>query len=304
MLQKRIYFVLQQLEETGRLGSYPVGVTVDSDSLVAFFEVLAENFSSNEALLALIDNIAGGNMRMALEFVTSFIGSGHIDTGKILEIKRQTGRYTIPIHEFLRSLLLGDSVYYDPEASPISNLFHITQPDGREHFLVALLLTHIQAEGEKLGQEGYVATDDVFRFAQGLGYTEEQVSAGLGYAVHKRLVDGAPRYSGERARIHYRITTVGAYSVRILVAYFAYVDAVLVDTPIVDGSYRKLLDDVHSLPDRVRRAEYFRVYLDRQWSLMYDERLPWRWPDTSERLSEDIRRVGRRADPETWGWSR
>jgi hypothetical protein len=302
MLQRRVDFALGQLRNTGRLGSFPIGVTLDSDSLVAFLEVLSENFRSNEELLALIDNLAGGNMRLALQFVTEFIGSGHIETSKILRIFEDGGHYKISVHEFLRALLFGDGVYYDPQASPIANLFRVSQPDGREHFLLPLLLSQAQSLGERVGEEGYVTAEELFDFAQRLGFDVDQVTTSLDHAVVKRLLDAAPRHSGDGPRLHYRITTVGAYTVRVLLAYFAYVDAVLIDTPVVDEQYRKLIQDVHSLADRVSRSEYFRLYLDRQWARVTEEGLPWDWSDTSEQLAEDIRKVGRRADPETWGW--
>ena len=301
MLQKRIDFAISQLKETRRLGSFPTGVTVDSESLTAFLEMLATNFRSNRDLLALIDNIAGGNMRLALRFVTEFIGSGHIDTTKILDIYNLRHSYTIPLHEFLRALLFGDGVHYDPEASPIANLFTITQADGREHFLLPLLLSQVQTLGERVGEDGYVTADDLYSFAQHLGFNVDQIVASLEHAVVKRLLDVAPRYSGNRPRLHYRITTVGAYTTRILLAYFSYVDAVIVDIPIVDEQYRRLITDVHMLPDRLTRSEYFRLYLDRQWTKIADTTLPWYWSETSKRLSEDIRQVGRRTDPSTWG---
>jgi hypothetical protein len=302
MLMRRVDFALSQLRESGRLGSFPSGVTVDSESLVAFLEILAENFRSNEELLALIDNLADGNMRLALGFVTEFIGSGHIDTMKMIRIFRDSSRYTIPLHEFLRAILYGDGVYYDPQASPIANLFRISQPDGREHFLLPLLLSHAQSLGERRGDEGYILAESLYDFAQHLGFDVAQVTASLDYAVEKRLLDTAPRHSKDGPRLHYRITTVGAYTTRVLLAYFAYVDAVLVDTPIVDDQYRSMISDVHTLPERVSRSEYFRLYLDRQWSKINDTGLPWRWSETSERLAADIHAVGRRADPETWGW--
>ncbi|TDC62409.1 hypothetical protein E1200_25825 [Actinomadura sp. GC306] len=302
MLQRRVDFALAQLRETGRFGSLPAGVTLDSENLKVFLDLLADNFRTNEELLALIDNLAGGNMRLALHFVTEFIGSGHIDTAKMLRAFQESGRYKIPLHEFLRALLFDDGVYYDPEASPIANLFQITQPDGREHFLLPLLLSHTQILGERIGEEGYVSAEALFDFAQELGFSVDQITASLDHAVIKRLLDAAPRHSNDSPRLHYRITTVGAYTTRVLLAYFAYVDAILMDTPIVDSQYRSLIQDVHHLADRVGRSEYFRLYLDRQWLKVADSGLPWSWSETSERLSEDIYRVGRRADPETWGW--
>ncbi|WP_430786715.1 hypothetical protein [Actinoplanes sp. G11-F43] len=152
MLQRRVDFALHQLRETGRLGSFPAGVTVDSKSLIDFLEVLAENFQNNEKLLELIDNIAGGNMRLALRFVVDFLGSGHVNTAKILANHRERGRYVFSVHEFLRALMFGDSPYYDAESSPIANLLRITRPDGREHFLLPILLA--QAQAQALGERG------------------------------------------------------------------------------------------------------------------------------------------------------
>lgn len=303
MLQRRVDFALRQLRETRRLGSFPVGVTVDSESLQLFLEMLADNFRTNANLLTLIDNLAGGNMRLALSFVAEFIGSGHIDTTKMLDISRAGQRYIIPLHEFLRALLFGDGVYYDSQSSPIANLFRITQPDGREHFLLPLLLSEVQTRGDRVGKEGYVSVDELFTFAQGLGFNADQIEASLRHAVVKRLVDVVPRYSAdEQPRVHYRITTVGAYTTRVLLNYFAYIDAVLIDTPIIDEQYRNLIQDVHSLADRVARGEYFRLYLDRQWDKVDGDGLPWKWSDTSRRLSRDIRQIGRRADPATWDY--
>lgn len=240
-------------------------------------------------------------MRLALRFVTDFIGSGHIDTSKILDIYQSSHHYTIPLHEFLRALLFGAGVYYDPDASPIANLFHITYPDGREHFLLPLLLSQVQTLGERIGEDGYVTADDLYLFAQRLGFNVDQIEAALEHAVVKRLLDVIPRYSGDVPRLHYRITTVGAYTTRILLAYFAYIDAVVIDTAIVDDQYRNLIEDVHTVSDRLARAEYFRLYLDRQWTKIAGNGLPWHWSDTSKRLAEDLHKIGSRIDPATWG---
>jgi hypothetical protein len=201
-------------------------------------------------------------------------------------------------------LLFQDGVYYDPNASPIANLFQVSQPDGREHFLLPILLSQVQHTGERVGEDGYVPASEIYQFAQALGYNEDQIAAALSHGAFRRLLDGLPRYAGGQERLHYRITTVGAYTVRVLLAYFAYVDAILIDTAIIDDQYRQLLQDVHSLPERLSRAEYFRIYLDRQWQKVNGEGLPWRWPPTSDQLANDIRSIGRRTEPETWGWTR
>jgi hypothetical protein len=104
---------------------------------------------------------------------------------------------------------------------------------------------------------------------------------------------------------YFRVTTVGAYTARVLVTLFAYLDAVVVDTPIVDDTYRRIIKDVRSISDRVARAEYFRAYLDKQWlPLSRFKDMAFDWQPVSDQLREDTQRVGRRVDPSTYGWSR
>ena len=156
--------------------------------------------------------------------------------------------------------------------------------------------------GERSTGEGHVAASELFDFAQRLGFEPSQIGAALEYATDKRLLDAAPRNSGTSESLYFRITTVGAYTTRVLLAYFAYMDAVVVDTPIIDQVYRNIIHDAHPLPDRLNRAEFFRVYLDNQWAKMVSDDLPWLWSETSSKLREDIRKIGRIADPGTWSW--
>ena len=159
--------------------------------------------------------MAGGNVRQALGFLNTFVGSGHVDTRKILEIQRETGSYDVPLHEFVRAILYGDYRYYDPSASPIANVFEISQPDSREHFLLPLLLAHIERTGGVGQEEGFVAVEHIVAFAQGLGYTPRQVRFALRHATNRRLLQASPRVA-EDLRQRYRITTVGAYTYKKL----------------------------------------------------------------------------------------
>ncbi|WP_275291350.1 hypothetical protein [Amycolatopsis sp. La24] len=300
MLRKRVAFALRQLDGSGNQGDILEHVSVSSENLVNFLSVLDQNFQNNRNVLGFIDNLAGGNMRLALRFVTSFIGSGHIDTRKILQVYIREGYYSIPLHEFMRAILYGEGVYYDPDSSPVANLFSITKPDPKEHFLKPLLVSHIQVAGDKIGKEGYVTVDDVYSFGQSLGFDVDQISSALEYAQIKRLIDTAPRESGDRIQKHYRITTVGAYTVRNLINYFAYSDAVIIDTSILDHEYRESIRDIHEISDRLMRAEEFRKYLDQQWSQLSGAELSWEWPSVSAQLQKDIARAGRKADPARW----
>lgn len=299
VLKKRLTFALNQLRDTSRLSSFPAGVTISSESLTAYLEVLLANFESNERLISLIDNLAAGNVRRALEFVSRFIGSGHVDTRKILGIYARAGDYTIALHEFLRAIIYGDAEHYDPDVSPIANLFGISQPDGREHFLLGLLIAQIEAAGDRKGTEGFVPTDDVYAFGQKCGFSPDQIAWALNRATRKGLVERSPRGRGAGAHEHLRVTSAGVYTARTLIHMFAYVDAVVVDTSIVDPNYRKLVAAVQDVTGRLRRADVFRVYLDRQWRAFNHEAhsLPFNWDEHSRRLREDVESVRRKNEP-------
>ncbi len=225
VIKRRVRFAVDQLHQTGRLSWFPDSISLQADVLEKYLAALLHSFDTNEELVEFIDNVSGGNVRRALDFVGTFIGSGHVDTEKIIDIVESTGSYVVTVHEFLRAVIFGDFEYYDPQASPIANVFDISTPDVREHFLIPLLLSEVELQGEKRGEEGFVPLDDVYRVAQDLGFTSYQVKFALDRAFGKHLLEMAPRFEGPDAAASCRITTIGAYTVRRMVRFFTYVDA-------------------------------------------------------------------------------
>jgi len=296
MLRLRIDFALKQLRDSGRLNSFPTGIQVDSETLELFLQTLSDNLKANDPFVRVVDNLAGGNMRMALQFVTDFVGSGHINTQKIIEVQKQTGRYTIPDHEFLRSIMFGDNKYYDPNSSPVPNLFRLTRRDPKEHFILPLCLAHIQKAGELDTDHGYVPAAEIYRYLQTLGYEALQVVECLDYALRFRLIDSTRKYGRAAHDEVFRITTVGAYSYKILIDKFTYLDAVSVDISILDDDVRANVRDVFDLRQRVDRADVLLNYLDDQWA--YVPNSPdWSWELASSTLRADITKVRNRLLP-------
>lgn len=110
-------------------------------------------FEHRPELHRFCDNMCG-TIRLALDVIRMFIGSGHVDTQKILAKYNQTGRYDVALHEFVRAVLYGDYQLYDPSKSEIVNVLDVGEPDAKEHFLAALLLTHIERVGQTQ-QDGF-----------------------------------------------------------------------------------------------------------------------------------------------------
>jgi predicted type IV restriction endonuclease len=282
VISRRLAFARKQLLGDERATELSINVR----DLEAYLDALEEGFTSNETLLEILENMSGGNTRLALEYLSSFIGSGYVETARILDVAKEGRVYVIPVHEFMRSIILGENDLYDPSTSRILNLFDISESDPREHFVLPLLLALIQTNGDPTKRAGFVEPELVFAEAQKWGFAPEQIEWHLSRAVDKGLLDSTPGHSGPRP---YRITSIGAYMYREMATMFTYADAVVVDTPIIDPSIRSAILDVRAVEDRLDRANAFCDYLNDAWTGFGNPAaLPFDWNVQGSRLRRDI----------------
>lgn len=291
VILKRLRFAKKKLEQTGRLDSFPPGLAIDSAKLMAYLDVLIEAFRSNDQLKELVDNLSSGNVRQALDFISNFVGSGYVSTTRILEVHSQGGLYTLPLHEFIRAMLYQEYAHYDPRASAVVNMFDIATSDGREHFALAILLAACEARGESL-RDGYVEESLLYEHLQELGYSIEQIEFHVNRGLERKLL----RPSGTAPTLRsLRVTAAGSYMHKRMVGVFTYVDAMIVDTPIVNPAVRSQIQSAATIQDRLSRAETFCQYLDDQW-IFGDGRTTFSWPLRSANLRRDMEDTAARAE--------
>lgn len=295
VILKRLLFARTKIDEASVENVFPHGLSIDSSDLSAYMDVLIRAFETNDELKELIDNLSGGNLRTALMFLYAFVGSGYVSTKRVLEVADRGGLYSVPMHEFLRAIIFGDHEHFQPNASAICNLFDVSENDGREHFLLASVLAHVQRLGESAGRDGFVPLDEIYDFTQGLGFSQEQTGKQLERALAKRLLESS---SGESNSAPCRVTTNGSYTYRNLIQRFVYVDAMIVDTPIIDAGFRRQIQNVTTIFDRLDRACIFREYLDNEWKRFEAgaNDLSFRWDVASEALRRDINDARYRAE--------
>lgn len=279
VIRKRLNFALSMAE-----GNIPIEtinyVRLNAGNLAQFLKALMESLSENTELYEFLSNITGGNIRAAIEFVTGFIGSPNIDAEKIIRIMNEEGRYRIPLHEFTKSALLGDYSHYNPDTSIAMNIYDISSPDPKEHFLKPIILALLDKEGDHLDNDGFCQTSSLFDQIQGLGFTVDQITYSLRECTNKKLIETSQRVTfeedfngvliGEMPN-SFRISSVGAYHLRRWLSVFTYLDAMVFDTPILDKDTRKELMnqlDSLSIESRYKRAIRFKNYLKRAWSDM------------------------------------
>jgi len=291
---KRLQYALRKMSTEGRMENFPPNIAVKSPSLRAFLLSLINSLGTNPPLVELLDNLSGRNVRKALDFVNTFIGSGHVDSQKIIEIQTEKrGGYTVSDHEFLRAIIYGDHEHFDPSVSQVCNLFDISLPDGREHFLLPILLSFVERSVDS--GEGYASAAKVFEFAQHLGFLSTQVYSALDRAALKGLIETAPKFSTADRWEAFRITPVGAYSTKRLLESFAYVDAMVVDTPILDKSTRDRVGNVSHIHQRIERFDIFVAYLEVQSQKLDWNTVGFDWGGSLGALKKDADRTRRRA---------
>ncbi len=293
VLKKRLDFA-----EALTTGQVPIPglqqMRMNLGKLTTVVKVVRRSLDENERILEFIDNVASGNVRLALDFIKTFIGSGHVDTPKILSVENAGGKYEIQTHEFIRAIIYGEGEYYDPSTSPIINLFDVSTLDGKEHFLLPLALGLLHRASGADVREGFVDTARVYEGLQGAGFTPEQIDFAIARACKANLIETSARRlpePGQPFPVSLRITTRGEYHFQRAVNEFVYLDAVVVDIPVLDRNARETIRDVQSLGDRLDRVGVLAEYLRRQWSAVAPAPVGFNWPNEVSRLKHQVSRI-------------
>lgn len=274
VLQRRLTFSLDLAEGKEPLERF-AGISIKLDSIALFLRALLYSLKNNRELSELLTNITGGNIREVLELIKGFIGSPNVDSRKIIELHEKDG-YVIPVHEFSKQALLGEYTHYDSKSSLAYNLFDIRYPEPREHFLSPFLLGYLLNESSSNNTEGFVQTTDLMQEMRTYGYVPDQIEHALRRLTNKKLIEATERVTFDEGLqglvgdmpTAFRATTIGSYHLFRWSSVFAYIDAMVFDTPILDESVQKVVSVNHNsfdIKDRYKRSTAFRDYLTSVW---------------------------------------
>jgi hypothetical protein len=293
VLEKRLRFGLRITRGDIPLESH-IHLRVRFANLDAIITAMLDTLSRRREIGELIDNMAGGNVRLALDLVQGFFGSGHVDTQKIVEIQKESPPYLIPLHEFLRAAIYGDTVHYDPTWSHVANLYDVSTFDPKEHFIMPLALSVLATWTGSGVQNGFVETGLFYGRMQGMGYTAEQVDHVVVRAFKHKLIEMSGRRTPEPGNDmppSLRATTDGVYDAEKLAFLFAYLDAMIVDVAIFDALVREKIRDTQDIEERLFRAAEFCAYLDNAWQLASKSAGPFSWPKASQAIRSEINQI-------------
>ena len=289
LLGKRFGYA-SKIAEGANDRAFGLEVSLDLPKVAMFLRCCEATAYEKKDLIAMLDAVSNGDLRALLNYTKAIVTSRHLDTRKILE-KIPDG-YRIPVHEGLRALLYGDHLHYDPRRSIFLNLFDCLHADKREHFARFLVLHFLARLNLSSASRGYVRHDEVTSYLSSLGFGSAFAEDTVHLLYDKKCVESkVPGLLWSDQLELFRITSLGRYHVTNLVSAFQYLDAVVLDTPIIDPDIRKNITDVVGIVYRLDRAERFTAYLDSCSSELQDGPAMQLWNATSSRLREDIRRI-------------
>lgn len=298
VLNKRLEFALKITSGEVKIKRLSEETSIRLEKLDAIIKVFLYSIKFKDDLLQFIDNISSGNVRIALDIVRNFFGSGHVNTEKIINIYNETGNYVIPLHEFLRAVIYGDNEYFNPHVhNNIYNIFEISSNDPKEHFLQPLLIAILSSHNFKSKSDGFIETTLVYQELQGFGFTPEQIDISIIRCCSDKLIETAGRKIPQKSEDiprSLRATTVGLYHINRLINLFSYLDAIVIDTIILDKDYYDRIQDAQDINYRLKRAEIFKDYLDKCWSDLTNAKQLLDWESKSVELSEEINAIKER----------
>ncbi|MGA2769347.1 MAG: hypothetical protein ABSG26_00890 [Bryobacteraceae bacterium] len=273
ILSRRLEFIASQISQSGPARHLLTDESQVKDIVDFLTLVRASIMHQGRRVRFFLESLAMGNLRKAMEMFQQFMLSGHTDASKILSIAREQSYYTIPVHEFIKSIGLGDLRYYHSDLSPILNLYSISDEVRPSHFTKLRLLEFLFFNRNRTSTygQGFVGVDSIEREFARIGTSSTDLTESLKALAAFSTVENELYDSGVIGRA-YRITPAGRYYARDLAARFAYLDLMLEDTPIADPTlFANILNLVHrtDLEDRFTRVQTFLQYLIEEESREY-----------------------------------
>ena len=274
MIQLRIQFATRHAAIESKEPEFgAVGDSRDTTAgeLVEFFNLLQISvFGRNHNIMRLLQAISFGNMRFALQLFNNFITSGATNMPKILE-KFREGGYTVPFHEFAKSVILGDYKFFQGSRSLFGNVFRTTAGRNSSHFTALRILAYLTKSNEGTqSTDGFVRLQPMITIFVDLFDNEDDCLKTIHRLIplNRQLVEFDTRRTDTIAGAQLiRITTAGKYYLNYLVNAFAYLDLVWHDTPFSDrGVSDTLAKLMHSvdMEERFKRVELFLSYLEKE----------------------------------------
>ena len=145
---------------------------------------------------------------------------------------------------------------------------------------------------------GFSKVRDLYSYLESFGFTVPVIDAYLARLYHRECIQGpVPGDKWTEGILKYQITSHGRYHIYNLVRSFQYVDAVVIDTPILEAGLRLSISAHERIRDRLDQTERFTQYLDSCSKGLAGIDAFSLWGETVVAIREDIVRVRQSLPP-------
>jgi hypothetical protein len=272
VLDYRIRYILQLLksEEQSPISFLDFRV---KELLKTFFEIIQNSFCSKHykgrEILLFMDDITGGDMRLALRFFNIFLVSGNTNVDEMflkdnLELEKGRFGYKIPIHHVIKSIALEFSRLYSSPPSRIMNLFSLVNNEESSHFTKLRVLNYLfnRMGNDHPEGKGFVGIVEIHEEASKASISEIEISNALKKMGEYALVqfENQSKAGFENAS-YVRISNTGIYYLEKLSKQFQYLSLVWMDTQISDKQVvESLLERLVELKDMKDADDLFACF--------------------------------------------
>ena len=298
LVLKRRFSYAKKIAEGESLGpklarSAPsIDVSFDLPSVAKIFESCEFAARKRHGIIPTLEAVSNGNIRRLLDFARRILCSGHLDTNKILGHIESTGRYLIPDFEGVKSLLYGDYMHFDPTKSPFINLFDLWHAEPAEHFLRFSILHYLAKIPPNGTTKGYVQLSELLKYLSTIGYSFNTALEATKILKEKHYVRRPVESDSELVESErIRITSLGRYHIYSLISTFQYLEATIIDTPIIDDEIRNKISEVTEISARIKRNNYFLKYLDNCVTHIQDKELRSAWEKVSLEAKKNMKEI-------------
>ncbi|MDY3562257.1 hypothetical protein R5W23_003719 [Gemmata sp. JC673] len=281
--------------QQSRTAQYGSKFSYEMPTVAAVIQCLLDSIRSRGGsdIVQLFSSAANNNTRAMLVLVKKYLTSKFLDSRTIAESYMHDASYRIYDYQIIRTLMLGDSVHYDPSSSPFCNIFDIQHANPVEHFSRVTALNFLNTFADSQPQQAaYVRVSDVKTHLCTMGYTAEHAHRTVQFLFEKQCIESRDPIEKWSDSIEFIcITHRGKYHVAHLISRFNYLDAVSIDTPILDDATRAELRDVRTLEDRVRQCALFVEYLDKCSEGILDVSVRSLWKTAYSQAMNEMARI-------------
>jgi len=278
----------KSLDRSGLQAPPSRDISFDLPRIAKIFESCEFAAWKNYGIIPTLEAVSNGNIRRLLDLTRKILCSGHLDTRKILERIENNGKYFIPNYEGVKTLLFGDYTQYDPTKSPFINIFEIKHADAAEHFIIISILHYLSKISDNTKVSTYTKVSNMMSYLASLGYSYIISIDTIQFLIENDYINRTIEKDSVEDDDMIKITPLGRYHIFNLISEFQYLDAAIIDTPILDEKIRDSIKNIIDIDGRLERTKLFINYLTSSVEIIVDNEIRSLWEKISNSAIDKI----------------